>query len=165
MLDEGTGRIRLGGAAATDAISLLEPGDAVEVTGQVARDTDGWLIEVDPDRILALAGTTTGTAASSGVVSNGASPFAAARAAGASGSEDEMSAAGAQARGLAHPTDGAAGPSSIEVLALLGGSLAIVVCLGFAAAQIARGRRLRIRAKRPAGFARGARDGGEVAPK
>ncbi|HEX7472385.1 MAG TPA: hypothetical protein VF323_04830, partial [Candidatus Limnocylindrales bacterium] len=117
------------------------------------------------DRILALAGTTTGTAASSGVVSNGASPFAAARAAGASGSEDEMSAAGAEARGMARPTGGLAGATSIELVGLLGGSLAVVVCLGFSAAQIAGGRRLRIGPKRPAGLARGARDGGEVAPK
>ena len=158
MLDDGTGRIRLGGSAAADAIALLEPGDAVEVSGQVARDMDGWLIEVDPDRILALAGTTPGTTASSGVVSNGASPVAAAAASDASG-EDELSTAGAQARGLAHPSDGAGAPNSIEVVALLGGSLAVVVCLGFAAAQIARGRRLRIRAKRPAGLGRRARDG------
>jgi hypothetical protein len=165
MLDDGTGRIRLGGSAASDALSLLEPGDAVEVTGQVARDTDGWLIEVDPDRIVALAGTTPGTAASSDGVSDDASPLAGARAAGASGSEDDVSAAGAQARGMVRPVGGPAGPSSIEVVALLGGSMAIVVCLGFAAAQIARGRRFRIGPKRPKGFARGARDGGEVTPK
>ena len=56
-LDDGTGRVRLGGAAASDALSLLEPGDAVEVTGLVSRDADGWLIEVDPYRIVTLAGT------------------------------------------------------------------------------------------------------------
>jgi len=64
-LDDGTGRIRLGGPAASDALSLLEPGDAVEVTGLVSRDAYDWLIEVDPDRIVTLAGTGSGAAASS----------------------------------------------------------------------------------------------------
>jgi hypothetical protein len=54
-LDDGTGRVRLGGKAAAEAISLLEPGDAVEVGGLVQRDAQGWLIEVDPSSIVALS--------------------------------------------------------------------------------------------------------------
>jgi len=164
-LDDGTGRVRLGGPVASDAISLLEPGDAVEVTGQVSSDTDGWLIEVDPDQIVTLAGAGSGLATPSDSAPGGASPSAEASASDPSGSVDEVSAARNQARGLAHPVGGLAGPSSIELVALLGGSLAIVVILGLAAAQIARGRRLRIHPKRPARFARGARNGERVASK
>jgi hypothetical protein len=55
-LDDGTGQVRLGGAAAAEALSLLEPGDAIEVTGTVSRDSAGLLLLVDPDRILAVSG-------------------------------------------------------------------------------------------------------------
>jgi hypothetical protein len=54
-LDDGTGRARLGGRAGAEAISLLEPGDAIEVGGLVQRDAGGWLIEVDPSSIVALS--------------------------------------------------------------------------------------------------------------
>jgi hypothetical protein len=54
-VDDGTGRVRLGGKAAAESISLLEPGDAVEVGGQVQRDAAGWLIDVDPGSIVALS--------------------------------------------------------------------------------------------------------------
>jgi hypothetical protein len=57
-LDDGTGQVRLGGAGAAEALSLLEPGDAIEVTGTVSRDPAGLLILVDPDRILAVSGGT-----------------------------------------------------------------------------------------------------------
>jgi hypothetical protein len=54
-LDDGTGRARLGGRAGAEAISLLEPGDAIEVGGLVQQDAGGWLIEVDPSSIVALS--------------------------------------------------------------------------------------------------------------
>jgi hypothetical protein len=56
VLDDGTGRVRLGGEAAADAICLLQPGDAVEVSGTVSQDSEGLLVAVDPERILALPG-------------------------------------------------------------------------------------------------------------
>jgi hypothetical protein len=55
-LDDGTSRARIGGEAAADAIALLEPEDAVEVTGTVEVDADGPWIRVDPDRIVVLSG-------------------------------------------------------------------------------------------------------------
>ena len=54
-LDDGTGRARLGGRVGAEAISLLEPGDAIEVGGLVQRDAAGLLIEVDPSSIVALS--------------------------------------------------------------------------------------------------------------
>ncbi len=58
-LDDGTGSVRLGGTAAQEALALLEIGDAVEVSGDVIGGASGWSIEVDPERILALAGAGT----------------------------------------------------------------------------------------------------------
>jgi hypothetical protein len=54
-LDDGTGRVRVAGQSAAEAISLLEPGDAIEVGGVVQRDSQGWLIEADPASIVALS--------------------------------------------------------------------------------------------------------------
>jgi hypothetical protein len=53
-LDDGTGRVRVGGSSAASAISALAPGDAVEVTGVVNRDDKGLLIEADPESIVDL---------------------------------------------------------------------------------------------------------------
>jgi hypothetical protein len=55
-LDDGTGTVELGGSEAAEALSLLEVGDAVEVTGLVTQAAHGWRIDVDPERILALSG-------------------------------------------------------------------------------------------------------------
>jgi hypothetical protein len=164
-LDDGTGRVRLGGAAASDAISLLEPGDAVEVTGQVSRDADGWLIEVDPDRIAALAGPGSGAAGSSAGPSDGASPSAEAAASEASGLEGEAPAARGQAHGLARPAGSPAGPNPVDILPIFGGGLAMLALLGLAAALIARGGRLPRCPKRPSPLTRGPRDAGDVAPR
>jgi hypothetical protein len=54
-VDDGTGRVRIGGSAAAEAISLLEPGDAIEVGGLVQQDSAGWFIAADPASIVALA--------------------------------------------------------------------------------------------------------------
>jgi len=54
-VDDGTGRVRIGGSAAAEAISLLEPGDAIEVGGLVRQDAQGWLIDADPASIVALS--------------------------------------------------------------------------------------------------------------
>ena len=141
-LDDGTGRVRLGGPAASDALSLLEPGDAVEVTGLVSRDGDGWLIEVDPYRIVTLAGTGPDAAASSDGPREEATPSVAA-ASDASGPESGASAARGQAHGLAHSAGGAAAPDAVELVFLFGGGLALVALLGYAAVRATRGRRLR----------------------
>ena len=55
-IDDGTGQVRVGGAAATDALAILEPGDAIEVTGSVREDDLGLIIEADPASILELPG-------------------------------------------------------------------------------------------------------------
>ncbi len=162
-LDDGTGRVRLGGAAASDALSLLEPGDAVEVTGLVSRDADGWLIEVDPDRIVTLAGTASGAAAPSDRPSDGPSPSVEA-ASDTPGSEDEVPSARGQAHGLALPAGGMAGPDPIAIIALFGGGLALLALLGLTAARAAREGLLH-RPGRPARTSRGAREARDVAPR
>ncbi len=55
-VDDGTGEVRLGGPLATEAISLLEPGDAIEVAGIVAQDEIGLVIVVDPMSVVTLPG-------------------------------------------------------------------------------------------------------------
>jgi hypothetical protein len=47
-IDDGTGQVRVGGPAAADALAILEPGDAIEVTGLVREDDLGLFIEADP---------------------------------------------------------------------------------------------------------------------
>lgn len=164
-LDDSSGRIRLGGAVASDAISLLEPGDAVEVTGQVSSDAEGWLIAVDPDRIVTLAGMTPGTDPASDPPSDGATPSVEAAASGAGGLAGEAPAARGQARGLARPVGGVADSNSIELVAFALGSVVLVAFLGLAAARIARGRRLSLRPKRPARVVRGVQDVADDAPR
>jgi hypothetical protein len=162
-LDDGTGRVRLGGPAASDALSLLEPGDAVEVTGLVSRDADGWLIEVDPDRIVTLAGTASGAAALSDRPSDGPSPSVEA-ASDTPGLEDEAPSARGQAHGLALPAGGKAGPDPIAIIALFGGGLALLALLGLTTARAAREGHLH-RPGRPARSFRGAREARDVAPR
>ena len=53
-IDDATGEVRIGGSGAAEALSLLEPGDAVEVTGNVAQDERGLLILADPASIVIL---------------------------------------------------------------------------------------------------------------
>ena len=55
-IDDGTGEVRVGGANAAEALSLLEPGDAVEVKGRVAQDDRGLLILADATSIVVLPG-------------------------------------------------------------------------------------------------------------
>ena len=55
-VDDGTGHVRVGGSAATEAIALLEPGDAIEVAGIVAQDEAGLIIAVDPMSMITLPG-------------------------------------------------------------------------------------------------------------
>jgi uncharacterized protein YdeI (BOF family) len=150
MLDDGTGRILLGGSAASDAISLLEPGDAVEVTGQVSRDADGWLIEVDPDLIVSLAGVPA-AATSSDVRSEIASPGVEGTAATAPALAGELPAAGGQAHGLARPAEGMAGSNPIAILAFVGAGLISLILIGLAVALVARKRG---KLTRPRRFAR-----------
>jgi hypothetical protein len=135
----------------------------VEVTGLVSRDAYDWLIEVDPDRIVTLAGTGSGAAASSNGPPDGASPSAEA-ASDAPGSEGGASDARGQAHGLSHSAGGGASPDAIVLIALLGGGLALLAVFGFAAARAARRGRLR-RLGRPAHSIRDVPEAQEVGPK
>ena len=139
-LDDGTGRLRLGGAAAADALSLLEPGDAIEVTGRVSRDADGWLIAVDPERIVALAGA----GPSGDAPSTGATPTAPRYAGTGAGPLDD-------ANGLARPAAGLGASNPSPIVAILGAALlALIALLGLGAATIASGRsRFSARPRRP----------------
>ena len=49
---DGTGEVRVGGSSAAEALSKVEPGDAIEVTGIVRQDADGLVVEVDPASII-----------------------------------------------------------------------------------------------------------------
>jgi hypothetical protein len=83
-LEDGTGSVRLGGESAADALALLEPGDAIEVTGAVTHDAAGLVMFVDPERIVTLAGpgleaaasANDGSVAASGSVAPGSAPAA-----------------------------------------------------------------------------------------
>ena len=55
-IDDGTGEVRIGGPSAADALAMLEPGDAIEVTGQVGQDDLGLIIEVNPASVIDMPG-------------------------------------------------------------------------------------------------------------
>jgi len=55
-IDDGTGTVRVGGQAAAEILSMLVPGDAIEVTGLVRQDDDGLIVEADPATIVDLPG-------------------------------------------------------------------------------------------------------------
>lgn len=63
-IDDGTGRVRVGGAAAAAVIEMLEPGDAIEVSGIVRRDSAGLFLEADPASIVDLPGDLSSATAS-----------------------------------------------------------------------------------------------------
>jgi hypothetical protein len=136
VLDDGTGSVRLGGQIAADALSLLEPGDAVEVAGAVARDGQGMLIVVDPERIVTLvspdlgAAPSTAAAATTRINSGPPQPHTVASSTGSGAAPIE------DADGLAHPASGLVGldgtlaptlVGAVAVLAVLGLALAIAV--------------------------------------
>jgi uncharacterized protein YdeI (BOF family) len=84
-VDDGTGQVRVGGSDAAAAISVLEPGDAVEVTGLVAQDSDGLIVEADPASLVdlpagdsAMEGADAGNAVASGRFGGASSRAAAA---------------------------------------------------------------------------------------
>ena len=59
-LDDGTGSVVLGGSAAAESLAILEPGDALEVTGEVQSGSQGLTLIVDPDGIVSLGGVSPG---------------------------------------------------------------------------------------------------------
>jgi hypothetical protein len=136
ILDDGTGRVRLGGAGASDALSLLEPGDAVEVTGVVSNEAGEWLIAVDPDLIVTLAGTASDAPAAPGASAAGASPSS-------NGAADAAALTTppgrSPIRGLALAASGVAQPSPVELIALVGAA-ALLVFVGGAALAVRAGR-------------------------
>src|SRR5450759_4928991 len=64
-INDGTGEVRIGGPSAAAALSLLEPGDAVEVRGRVTQDERGLLILADAASIVTLPLTSTASPGSS----------------------------------------------------------------------------------------------------
>ncbi len=79
-IDDGTGQVRIGGPSAADVLTMLEPGDAIEVTGLVQQDDLGLIIEADPASIVDLPGETAPTADSGliGLVAGAPTPSTAA---------------------------------------------------------------------------------------
>ena len=65
-IDDGTGEVRLGGAAIADALSMLEPGDAVEVAGTVQQDGRGLIVEGDAESVIEVPGARESAAAVNG---------------------------------------------------------------------------------------------------
>jgi DNA/RNA endonuclease YhcR with UshA esterase domain len=55
-IDDGTGAVRVRASSDAEAIALLQPGDAIEVTGYVGEDDSGLVIEADPASIVDLPG-------------------------------------------------------------------------------------------------------------
>jgi hypothetical protein len=55
-IDDGTGEVRIGCPADVDSLAMLEPGDAIEVTGIVGQDDLGLIIEADPASMIDLPG-------------------------------------------------------------------------------------------------------------
>jgi hypothetical protein len=120
-IDDGTGQVRIGGPGTAEVIGMFEPGDAIEVTGVVARDDLGLIVEADLDSIVDLpAGgdnEPAGEAALAGIISAAATATAAAsRAAGASIR---------QASGSAAMPDGATLGLALAILFLAGTVLAM----------------------------------------
>jgi|GEM_PF-1346042 hypothetical protein len=79
-IDDGTGQVRIGSPSAADVLTMLEPGDAIEVTGLVQQDDLGLIIEADPASIVDLPGETAPTADSGliGLVAGAPTPSTAA---------------------------------------------------------------------------------------
>jgi hypothetical protein len=145
LLDDGTGRVRLGGDAAADALGLLEPGDAVEVAGAVARDEAGLLVLVDPERILAMpgAGPGDGLDGGDGAPASLTSPWATAEAT----ARATAGAAGNPAGGLAGPAQPGRGPAPLTgALAIVLAALAVLGGAAGLAALAVPGLRLRLHA-------------------
>lgn len=59
-IDDGTGQVRIGSLSA-DVLDVLEPGDAIEVTGRVRQDAQGLIIDADPASIVDLPGEAAST--------------------------------------------------------------------------------------------------------
>jgi hypothetical protein len=152
-LDDGTGRVRLGGSAAWDALSLLEPGDAIELRGQVARDADGWLIEVDPDSIVSLAGPgalSLAVASASGL--SGGTNLALGAAPGGTPAAGDTFGGRGQAHGLAHTAGSLADSDPIQMAVLIGGGCLLIAGSGLAVLLATRKRVLTGRRWRPTRF-------------
>jgi uncharacterized protein YdeI (BOF family) len=56
VLDDGTGSVVLGGSEAAEALAIVEPGDALEVSGEVRSGPGGLSLIVDPAGIVTLDG-------------------------------------------------------------------------------------------------------------
>jgi hypothetical protein len=143
-VDDGTGSVRVGGSGASEAIALLEPGDAIEVSGVVAQDEVGLIISVDPLTMITLSGD------------GGADQAPIAPAAGlrAADSPDTRAMAGAASvHGGSSDGSGGLGTGGPILLALLSAVVAVAVAArlagnrarSFVPALVAAGRRTRDR--------------------
>jgi hypothetical protein len=121
-VDDGTGEVRVGGSEAAGAIALLEPGDAIEVTGTVTQDEAGLLLAADPMSMVTLPGDLSGELP-------GAEPAVGLRAASSPDSSGAALGAGAAAsiRGdSSTATPGVAGVLVLALLAILAAAAAVV---------------------------------------
>jgi hypothetical protein len=71
-INDGTGEVRLGGRSIADVLSMLEPGDAIEVTGVVEQDGEGLLVEASPDSVVDVPGARDSGSGQAGSVSGAA---------------------------------------------------------------------------------------------
>jgi hypothetical protein len=137
LLDDGTavGRIRLGGSAA-EYVALLEAGDAVNATGQVAAEGSGFVLVVDEAAGLVRAGDPDGSTGSDAPAAVQMDPAAGAAGAVYQSAASEDPAGASQLAGgfLDGALPGAAG--------LLGLALASVVSVAVSGLRRYRSRRL-----------------------
>ena len=99
-VEDGTGSARVGGSAAAAQIDMLEPGDAIEVTGMISVDELGPLLLADAESVVVLPGQLAGetATASSTLAWNPA-------AAGSTASAGVLGDSSMRATSTDHPTD------------------------------------------------------------
>jgi hypothetical protein len=137
-INDGTGAVRIGGADPAEAVGMLEPGDAVEVTGLVRTDGQGLIVEADPASIVAMPGDL-GDGAVAADVAGATAGTVAVTTSGPSASPATSNAAAASTRIAASP---AALPDATTLLLCL---LAAMAAIGAAVALASRFGRLRLR--------------------
>ncbi len=158
VLDDGTGSVILSGAAAAESLAILEPGDALEITGEVATGALGLTVIVDPERIVSLGGSP-GLELGAAAVSSGGLGFGLGPAMipGSAGRSDASSSGAPGSRGN-NAIDGAAGfqlgqagglgvPTLWPALAI--GGIVLVLLLMIGGSVLATRKRVRVESGAP----------------
>jgi len=138
-VEDGTGAVRVGGQSAVDAVSMLEPGDAIEVSGLVEQDEDGLIIEADPTSIVDLPGGKAAAPAESAHSPGSPSGASSSMPTGTPRPASSLAAAAS----IRRASPGGAAPDGATLLAVLIAALATVAASLAIAGRAGRLRRLR----------------------